>query len=330
MPDLDWDDFRLFAIVARQGSYTRAAKKLRMTQSAVSRRIARLEKSIGARLFDRVPQGIALTSQGGKLLKYANSAEDIIDRAKGSVREAVNRVEGDCKLLMGDGLAGYWMPPFQSAFFDRNSSVTLQIFTAHDLSGNFTPPYDIQIQYKVPMETDRVAVRAGTIHFVLCASAAYVQRMGVPKTVADLVHHRLGDTTPHLGERGALSMRANLDLVPIITTNSSAALGGAIEDGTVMGLMPTYMPVLNPALVPVMADTFHFDAAIYICFERETGSKPAVRATIDFLKEYVFDRQRMPWFFNHFLQPQKDWKRIYDSCLTRASEELSQQAATGS
>lgn len=329
VPGLDWDDFRVFAVVAREGSYTRAARKLGVTQSAVSRRIARLEKSIGARLFDRVPQGVALTSDGIKLLKHANSAESILGRAVGSVRDSVERVEGDCKLIMGDGLAAYWMPPFQSAFFDSNSSMNLKIFTAHDLSGNYTPPYDIQIQYKMPMETDRVAVRVGTIHFMLFASTAYVQRFGLPKNAQELVHHRLGDTAPHLGERGALSMWANMDLVPVITTNSSAALGGAIASGTVMGLMPTYMPVLDSSLVPVLADTYHFDAAIYVCFERETASKPAVRTTIDYLKEYVFDRQRMPWFFNHFLQPQKDWGRIYAACLARTAEDLSQQAATG-
>ncbi|MGH6871530.1 MAG: LysR family transcriptional regulator [Rhizomicrobium sp.] len=329
IPGTDWDDYRVFAVVARHGSYTKAARKLKVTQSAVSRRIARLEKSIGARLFDRVPTGVALTNEGQKLLKYANSAESILGRAAGSVHESVQRVEGDCKLIMGDGLAAYWMPPFQSAFFDSNSSINLKVFTAHDLSGNYTPPYDVQIQYKIPMEKDRVALRVGTIHFMLFASTAYVQRLGIPKNAQDLAHHRMGDTTPHLGERGALSLWANLDLVPVIMTNSSCALGAAIANGTVMGLMPSYMPVLDSSLVPILPDLYHFDAAIYLCFERETASKPAVRATIDYLKEFVFDRQRMPWFFTHFLQPQKDWKRIYDSCLARTAEEQSQQAVAG-
>ena len=71
---LDWDDFRVFTTVAREGSYTRAARRLSVTQSAVSRRIARLEKAIGARLFDRGTRGVELTSEGNRLLNYANGA----------------------------------------------------------------------------------------------------------------------------------------------------------------------------------------------------------------------------------------------------------------
>jgi DNA-binding transcriptional LysR family regulator len=325
---LDWDDYRVFAVVAREGSYTKAARKLDVTQSAVSRRIARLEKAIGARLFDRVPRGVALTNEGTKLLKFANGAESLLNRAVGSVRDSVTRVDGECKLIMGDGLAAYWMPPFLSSFFDSNSSVNLKIFATPDVSGNQTPPFDIQIQYTLPVETDRVAVHIATTHFMMFASPAYVRNLGMPKTPSEMAHHRIGDFAMHLGGRGSLALWATIDNVPAITTNSSAALCEAVRSGTVMGLLPSYLPMFDSGLVPVLPDVYHYNVPVYLCFERETGTKPAVRATIDYLKEYVFDRQRMPWFFNHFLAPQKDWKRIYDSCLARAADDQPQQAAT--
>ncbi|AXO32549.1 LysR family transcriptional regulator [Micromonospora sp. B006] len=67
----------VFRTVARHGSITTAARALRFTQSAVSRQIAALEADIGARLFDRLPRGVALTEEGRELLPHA---EAVLDR----------------------------------------------------------------------------------------------------------------------------------------------------------------------------------------------------------------------------------------------------------
>lgn len=327
--ELDWDDFRVFTVVAREGSYTRGARKLSITQSAVSRRIARLEKALGARLFDRVPQGVQLTSEGTRLIKFANGAEMMLARAVGSVREGVRRVDGDCKLIMGDGVATYWMPPFLNAFFDNNSSINLKIFTSPELGSSQTPPYDIQIQYTLPVEVERVAIRVATAHFELFAAPEYVLRFGIPKTSQELGDHRVADSAVRLAERGSLASWANLDHDAVIMTNSSGALCEAVRVGSVIGLLPSYLPIIDPRLVPILPDMV-YSVPIFLCFERETGGKPAVRATIDYLKEFVFDRQRMPWFFERFVAPQKEWKRIYDSCLERAADNQAPHIATGS
>ncbi|HEY2071135.1 MAG TPA: LysR family transcriptional regulator [Rhizomicrobium sp.] len=325
---LDWDDFRVFTAIAREGSYTRAAAELHLTQSAVSRRVTRLEQALGARLFDRSARGAALTDEGVRLLNHAKGAELMLARAVESVRESVERVDGECKLIMGDGLGSYWMPPYLAPLLERNPAITLRLFTGQDLGNNQTPPFDVQIHYTHPMADSRVAVRVATLHFMLFASSEYVLNFGMPKSLQDLRHHRVADSTFRLTEKGSLANWAGLDQDAVVATNSSVVLCEAIKRGTVVGLLPTYLPVVEPRLIPVLPD-MHFHAPVFLCFERETGTKPAVRATIDFLKEYAFDRQRMPWFFDHFVAPQKEWKRIYDASLLRAAVNPSQQA-TGS
>ncbi|HEX3675353.1 MAG TPA: LysR family transcriptional regulator [Rhizomicrobium sp.] len=326
---LDWDDFRVFTAVAREGSYTRAASELRLTQSAVSRRIARLEQALGARLFDRSARGAELTGEGVRLLNHAKGAELMLARAVGSVRESVERIDGECKIIMGDGLGSYWMPPFLQSLLERNPAITLRLFTGQELANNQTPPFDVQIHYTHPMAESRVAVRVATLHFMLFASSEYVSNFGMPKALAELRHHRIADSTFRLTEKGSLASWAGLDHDAVIATNSSVVLCEAIRRGTVIGLLPTYLPVVEPKLIPVLPD-MHFHAPVFVCFERETGAKPAVRATIDYLKEYVFDSRRMPWFFEHFVAPQKEWKRIYESSLMRAADHHSPHIATGS
>ncbi len=68
---MDWDDLRIFLAVARSESLSGAGKRLKIDAATVGRRIARLEESMGARLFAKSPQGYALTEEGTRLLPHA-------------------------------------------------------------------------------------------------------------------------------------------------------------------------------------------------------------------------------------------------------------------
>src|SRR5437879_5157513 len=68
---VDLDRLRVFAEVARQGSVTRAARRLRLQQPTVSHALAALEREVGAALLERLPKGVRLTAAGAALLPYA-------------------------------------------------------------------------------------------------------------------------------------------------------------------------------------------------------------------------------------------------------------------
>jgi molybdate transport repressor ModE-like protein len=315
---LDWDDFRLFAAVVRTGSFTRAAQELRVSEPTISRRISRLESVLGARLFDRSKGKPQLTTEGRRVLDHAAAAENSLSRAAAVTQDSSREVAGDCNLIMGDGLGCYWLPPFLSAFYERNPAVDLRLFTSQELGKDQTPPFDIQIHYLQPLAADRVAIHAGTLHFVLYAAPDYIRRFGTPKDLQDLRHHRIADSTSGLATRGSLMSWASLNKNVAFTTNSNVVLGEALVNGSVVTLGPTYTSALYPQLVHLLPEV-HFQAPIYLCFEREAGSKPAVRATIDYLKKFVIDRRRMPWFFDRYVAPQKGWRKIYDSCRADAA-----------
>src|SRR5689334_6550745 len=77
----------VFAAVARASSITAAARRLSFTQSAVSRQIGVLEAELGARVFDRLPRGVALTEQGRALLPHAEAVLDRLRTARRAVAE---------------------------------------------------------------------------------------------------------------------------------------------------------------------------------------------------------------------------------------------------
>ncbi len=328
--DLDWDDFRHFAAVVRMGSFTRAAKELRVSEPTVSRRIKRLETAIGARLFDRGKGLSQLTSEGKRVLNYATAAEHSLSRAASLTREAATDVEGECKLVVGDGVGSYWLPRFIVPFLAQNRNVALVLFTTQDRAAIRRPPFDLQIQYMEPLAQDSIPIRLGSLHFMLFATRGYLAAHGHPMRVEDLANHRIIDLTLDLTEKGTMASWAGISGTNALFTNSNAVLGETVLLGGGIALLPTYASVVDPQLVPLLP-SMHLSAPLFMCFDRETGAKPAVRATIDYLKDYAFDKRRMPWFFEEFMPPQKEWKAIFDSCVARAWGDNDQpHAATGS
>src|ERR1700691_3046357 len=128
LTDVDWDDFRVFLEVVRSGSFNRAAIVLKMTQPTVSRRLVRLEAAIGVRLFDRDRRGPRLTYEGQRIFNDANTAQAALTRAATQASSAAARVEGDCKIFMGDGIASYWMTRFLAPFFTRYPNIEMKLF----------------------------------------------------------------------------------------------------------------------------------------------------------------------------------------------------------
>ena len=86
MSDFNWNDLRAFLAVARTGRLTTAAARVAMDHTTVARRIAALEDGLGARLFDRSPQGYALTPHGERLMPTAEKIESLTLLAASRIR----------------------------------------------------------------------------------------------------------------------------------------------------------------------------------------------------------------------------------------------------
>jgi len=96
---MDTQLLEVFRTVAHLGSITAAARRLRFTQSAVSRQIVALEAEVGSRVFDRLPRGVALTEEGRALLPYASQVLDGLTSARRAMDEV--RALGSGRLRVG-------------------------------------------------------------------------------------------------------------------------------------------------------------------------------------------------------------------------------------
>jgi DNA-binding transcriptional LysR family regulator len=317
----DWDDFRVFLEVVRAGSFNRAAVRLKMTQPTVSRRLARLEKRIGVRLFDRDRRGPRLTYEGQRIFNDATAAAAALTRATNQASSAAARVEGDCKILMGDGVAAYWMTQFLAPFFTRYPNIEMKLFGAYDTAADKREIFDLHVHYYEPAESDPIAIRLGTMHFIPFAAREYLRQHGVPRNLDDLGRHRLLDLAVYLADMGSWSSwsREDAGKHTVLFTNLSACLAEAVRYGAGIALLPTYAPLVDDEFVPLEIGV-RFAAPIFVSYQREAAKKWPVRATIDFLRACVFDRQNMPWFRDNYVPPQADWPSKFSLLRKQAGE----------
>lgn len=298
----DWDDFRLLLTIVQTGSFSRAANELGLTQPTVSRRMARLEQTVGAQLMDRTNSGIVLTAEGQRVVEELHVAHGAILRAIGRARSAAPRLE-DVKLATTDGLAAFWLPHFLPFLFEKHPEVELKVFTVtdprverHDL--------DVSIHFRQPSDPKLTAAWLGTLHFLPFASPAYIARYGRPRSAAEFGNHRLLDQMSYLLDKGTWETRLPETTVlsrAVYHSNSSAALGEAIRKGAGIGLLPTYTLLFESGVTPIDVG-LRFATPFWVCYPQSALEKPGARIVIDFLK-HIFNGKTMPWFRENYVPP---------------------------
>jgi DNA-binding transcriptional LysR family regulator len=308
---LAWDDFRIFLAVVQTGSVNRAAAHLGLSQPTASRRLRRLEKRLGVRLFDRDRTGPRLTHHGRRILNDVTAASQSLGRASRNAGSLESRIEGSCSMVMGDGLATYWMSRFLGRFYEQHPNIELKLFVAQDTVAGKNESYDIQIHYYEPVEVDPIAIRLGTMHFVPFASRAYLEKNPLPKNVQDLSTHRLLEMAAYRIDKGPWSHWLNgaPSQTAQFLTNQSGPLCEAVRQGVGIALLPTYIATIDDRYVPLDVG-FHLPMPIFMSFQRDVAQRWPVRATINFMRDVVFERKSMPWFGVDFVFPNLSWSQI--------------------
>ena len=130
MADFDWNDLRAFLAVARSGRLTAAAARLGVDHSTLSRRIAAIEHSLKAKLFDRSPSGYTLTDEGRRLLPIGEEMERLAIGAGEAVGGASKSVAGTVRIGSPEGFGSYFLAPRIAGLTDRHPRLKIQLVAA--------------------------------------------------------------------------------------------------------------------------------------------------------------------------------------------------------
>jgi DNA-binding transcriptional LysR family regulator len=188
---MDWDNVRVFLAVARAGQFVAAAKRLRLDHATVSRRIAALEASLGARLFDRRTTGARLTSAGERFLAAAEEMESAFLHAQAEISDVDVELTGVVRIGAPDGFSTYYLAGALREFVERNPGVRIQLAPVPQVIPLARREVDIVVVLDKPEEGRFVARKLTDYNLGIYASAAYLDAREPPREVGELAGHRL-------------------------------------------------------------------------------------------------------------------------------------------
>jgi len=125
--DINFEHYKVFYNVAKLGSFSAAAKKLFISQSAVSQSIKILEQQTGSVLFARGPRTVKLTAVGEMLFSHIEQAYNLIRSAEGKIQEMQSFGLGEVKIGVGDTILRFLLIPFLQEFIKRYPKIKIQI-----------------------------------------------------------------------------------------------------------------------------------------------------------------------------------------------------------
>jgi DNA-binding transcriptional LysR family regulator len=244
---IDWEKLRLFEQVAEAGSFTEAARRLHMSQPALSRQIGALEAAMGAKLFHRHARGLAMTHEGEQLRFATHDMAERLEQARTSIDASRDRPTGEIRVTTTVSFGSTWLARQLVDFLDMypDIAVSLQLSdTDVDLARREA---DVAIRFHVPFQAELIQKPLFPIKHYLCASPEYLASRGVPRSVADLAQHRLiayGTAAPDYLKSINWVLELGHDgppRVPALTINNSHGVLQAVEAGAGIAALPSYL-----------------------------------------------------------------------------------------
>jgi DNA-binding transcriptional LysR family regulator len=244
-PDADANDLLIFARVAEAGSFSRAAERLSLPKSTVSRRIALLEERLGERLMLRTTRRLTLTEFGEQLLAHARQVADEVDAVKALKEHRQSRPSGRLRVSMPFDFATLLVEDMLADFVQRYPDVSLALDLSPRRVDLLDENFDLAIRMgELPDDNLLAARRIAVLPSGLYASPDYVRARGEPSSPEALLDHdglrlmaRNGDdviwhfTRAHKHWHGAAPARAVANAPGVLINLARAGRGiAAVPD----------------------------------------------------------------------------------------------------
>ena len=295
MTDFNWNDLRAFLAVARTGRLTAAAARLGADHTTVARRIAALEGALGARLFDRSPQGYALTAHGERLLPSAEQVESLTLRAAGQVGAADQTLTGAVRIGAPEGFGSYVLAPLMVRLADRHPQLEIQLLAIPGVVSLSKREADIAVTLSPPREGRLVSRKLTDYGLGLYAAPAYLDVRPPLRTRADMAGHRF------IGYIGDLLYAPELDYmqapdvdirVALQSSNLIAQLQATLA-GAGLCVLPDFIAAREPGLRRVLPRDVGLQRSLWLVVHADLKSLARIRAVMSMILEEVrADRTR--------------------------------------
>ena len=285
---------RLFTATVDAGSFSEAGRRLGIAPSSVSRQVAALEDSVGARLLQRTTRKLSLTEAGRLYHQRVARILGELDEATAAVSDLEKAPRGVLHVNGPIAFGARHITPAIPDFLARFPQVRIELTLTDSFVDLVEAGADVAVRVGEREDSSLVARRLARNRRILCASPNYLARAGTPEQPEDLASHNCLIYTRHhgnvvwkmAGAQGPVEARVDGNL----RTNNTEAVHAAVVRGLGIALLPTWLvgqEVQSGRLAEVLGG-FHaasgaLDTAIHALYPAHRHLSSKVRAFVDFL-----------------------------------------------
>jgi DNA-binding transcriptional LysR family regulator len=300
---MDLEDLRTFVEVADAGGVTAAARRLGVSKTIVSRRLARLEENLGAQLLARSTRGVALTEAGLTFREHARRISAELDAARETIHPN-GTLRGRLRITVPVSFGTSHLAPVLAELARRHPQLHIHASYSDDYADLIGEGFDAAIRVGYLSDSSLVArkIRSARAHVV--ASPDYLARHGAPKTPDDLLNHEVllqgaGGGRPASASEAWRFIDGDKPIVVRphgrFRANNAIALSAAVLAGVGIALMPDFLVdshLASGALVPLLKKFPVAEGGIYIV--RSAAAQPSrkVRALLEIMQEFFGSHPR--------------------------------------
>lgn len=284
----------ILSAIVDTGSFGAAAEVLGMSQSGVSRAIARLETKFGVRLLDRTTRSVTLTDDGRRLLDQVMPLLAALEEATATALGGATRVHGRLRVNVDPFFSQQVLAPHLGQFVARYPELRVEIVSRDQLGDMVADGFDLAIRFGLPRPSSLVARKLLETRILTVAAPAYLARYGRPAKPGDLAdesHTCVRYRDPETGrpfdwefKRGrktvTVDVSGRLTVNDVATMHGLCLAGEAVAQVMALGVEPY---TADGRLVELFADWPDDTFPVYAYYPSRHHMPARVRTFLDFI-----------------------------------------------
>lgn len=288
------NDLLAFITVAREGSFTRAAARLGVTQSALSQTVSGLEKKLKIRLLTRTTRSVSPTDAGERLMQTIGHRFDEIEAELDALTELRDKPAGTVRITCGDFVLRTVLLPKLTPLMLEYPDINVEFDINYGFRNIVADRFDAGIRFGSTIDKDMIAAPIGPkVCMAAVASPSYFEGMPVPKRPEDLLLHRCIDIRyPTLGGVDAWEFekrgrKVNVRVEGQVILNTSAHVPAAAVGGLGIAYLPEeeFAPYIEDGrLIRVLKDWCPSFSGYHIYYPSRRLPTPAFSLVLNALR----------------------------------------------
>ncbi len=283
------DKILTFVQVVEEGSFIGAAKKLGISNAAVSKQVGQLEEEIGVQLLNRTTRKLSLTEAGEAYFELSKKMIGNVREMDNFLLEMKGEPMGRLRVTSQRHFGEEYIVPYLSDFLKACPKVRLELMLGEYFPDLEKEGIDILIGMSFTTSFNEIHKKIGTTHYVMCASPAYLKEHGTPKMPKEMLAHKyINHAIRRPVDRIRFKGGQEIAIEPYLLLNDTRTMREAAVQG--LGIVKLHAYVVKEAiekglLCEILKSYAEPVQPIYVSYQAQKFMPPKIRFFIDYFVE---------------------------------------------